>query len=337
MSPDQQTPTPGQPPQQPQPTDPSSRQPGSLQPGEYFTVRPGATPPVQPAAVSPGPPNAVEPMIPYNPNPVSPLPTGQFAAPPLQPQQLPQSPPPQQVAVPGYPTPQPAPSYASPQPPVQPQNQPPSFPAQPAAEPSTSPYDFFLNEPKQAKKPLLPLPPKPSGRFNLIMYIAAGVIVGIIILSVILGVANRNKGKNPSLTSIATTQQYIIYTSSSAASTLQSSDLAGFANTARDTTTTAQQQLITYLKQHGVSLNTKALSALKDTQTDNALAAAKSAGTYDASYTQIMQRLLQQYSQELDSAQRTAAGPNELKLISQDQDSVKLLQTMLASSSPQSN
>ncbi len=249
------------------------------------------------------PPQPQQPMIPYNPNPAA-IQPGQPAAQALQPlsQTLPAQPVPAQPAVYG-----------------------PTSHGQPNDD-STTPYDFFLNTPKEPKKKLLS---KPKTKFSKIVFIAIAAFMVLGIAAVAVSAVQASKNKAPELVVLAQSQQYIISTSDTAGKTLQSQNLINFAATAKSTTTSAQQQLIDYTIRRGIRVDVKSLTALTDNTSLQQLTAAQAAGTYDATYVSIMQAKLQSYAAKLEQMRSTSVSSSEQNILTKDLEAAKLLQTML--------
>jgi hypothetical protein len=205
----------------------------------------------------------------------------------------------------------------------------PSYPPAPST-PQPSDYSFITN-PAPPPKPGLSLPGN-SSVVRLIIALA-GLLVLIIIFAVIKS-ALSGSSNQPALLSVAQDQQEIIHLTTNVTQNSQgqlnvSTASQNFAATARLASTTAQQQLLAYMKTNHMKTSAKQLNLKQSAATDSQLSAAATSGTYDSTFKQIMQNELGVYKQDLSHAYDLTKGPKGRQLLNNDYNYAQLLLTQL--------
>jgi len=206
------------------------------------------------------------------------------------------------------------------------------FPPNSAPKEEANRYAFFMEAKPKSKTSLIPLPKKES-KFAWIIIGAITLFLILIVLAVISNIARSSQttGDAGTLTGIINQQQEIIRVNSLASNTVQSANLVNFVTTAIITTTSSQQELISYATQHGVKIDSGKLALYKASgQTDTVLASAQAASVYDTTFQRVMLDIITKYQASLQGLADKTTAPNEKAIITKDLDGAKLLQTMIA-------
>src|SRR5581483_10105352 len=98
-----------------------------------------------------------------------------------------------------------------------------------------------------------------------------------------------------------------------------------FASTTQITVTSAQQDLLAYLKSNHTKVSSKVLNHKISALVDSQLAAANTAGTYDQTFQQTLQNEVQTYLQDLQRAFQQTKGPKGSRLLANDYHYAQLL------------
>ncbi len=215
-------------------------------------------------------------------------------------------------------------------------------PIQPSGAPSgdgTPPPDYgFITQPPKPPRRSLGLPSLPSNGppFLRIAIVLGGLLV-LLILFVIIKSLLSGGGNTQALTTVAQDQQEMIHilTNGTTASTQQQAVLSSadqnFAATAQLSLTSAQNQLIVYLKNNGKKVSTKTLNLKVSPATDQQLTTAASNSTYDTTFRQVMQSKLTNYEAALKAAYKQTKGRKGRQLLSNEYNGAQLLLTQLNS------
>lgn len=126
------------------------------------------------------------------------------------------------------------------------------------------------------------------------------------------------------LVGIATDQHELLRISKLGTTNVDGEKLENFAYTASLSLNSSQKELLAYLNTAGATTDTEALAVGKNPKVDEALTAAESSNTYDATYTTIMQNSLVKYEANLSQAIQTAITPEE-KAVLEKQHATALL------------
>ena len=190
-------------------------------------------------------------------------------------------------------------------------------------QPSGSPYDFIVNPGVAPKRSRLPGGNSVLARSLLVL---GGILVLLVIFIVVKNLLLVDSTNTPLLVAAVSQQQELIHLSSKAVlePTIEPTT-KNFALTTQLTLTSQQQQLLAYLKGQGHKIAPKQLANQVSLATDQQLAAAASASTYDATFRQIMQTDLTTYKQTLQQAFAKTSGDAGRTLINKDYDSAQLL------------
>lgn len=215
-------------------------------------------------------------------------------------------------------------------------------PTAPAATASTSPpsppptnYDFFMS-------PTSSLPKKfnlPGGQsLPKRLLVIGGGLVALIIIIIVLSSLLGSSGNTTQLIAVVQDQNELVRVATEASSQQSAEQTTqNLAQSVQLSLTSAQQQLLTYMKSNGRKVGTAQLTATKDAKTDQELTAAEAASNFDPIFAQVMQTGLQSYAQDIKAAY-AAAGPKGKALLQTDYNGAQLLltQSKALTSSPQS-
>ncbi|MDB5182089.1 MAG: hypothetical protein JWP13_852 [Candidatus Saccharibacteria bacterium] len=202
------------------------------------------------------------------------------------------------------------------------------LPPQPPNQQEQGRYDFFMS-PEKPKKPGLLGSGGMSGK-NL-MIIVGAIVVVLMIVAVIVASLFGGKKEPLALLTVAQTQQELIRVAAEGSKATKSTTLQNFAVTTRVTLTSEQQAVLAQLKKQGVSPKTETLALAKNTKTDQALAAALAANTYDTTFASTMQTELDDYHAKLENASAAALTKAERTMLQKQISSAELLIKQLQS------
>jgi hypothetical protein len=172
-----------------------------------------------------------------------------------------------------------------------------------------------------------------------IAIILGGLLVLLILFVIIKGLLSGG-GNTAALTAVAQDQQEMIHiltngagTSGSQQQAVLSSDNQNFAATAQVSLTSAQSQLLTYMKNNGKKVSTKALSSGVSPSIDQQLTTAAGNSTYDSTFKGIMQTQLKNYETAINTAYKQTSGTKGRQLLIEEYNGAQLLLTQLNSPS----
>jgi hypothetical protein len=192
----------------------------------------------------------------------------------------------------------------------------PSNPYGPAApQPQPHEYEFIVNPGKPPRRSLNLLPTGAPPILRVIIAIG-GLLVLLILFLIIKGFLSGG-GNTDALTTVAQDQQQIIHLATNATQqTALSPDNLAFSETAQITMTSAQTQLVSYLRTNGHKVGVKTLSLKVSTNLDTELKTAAGNSTYNDTFKQTMRSQLNDYQQALREAYKQTSGPKGRKLLS---------------------
>jgi hypothetical protein len=202
----------------------------------------------------------------------------------------------------------------------------PNSPYQPVPPPQPHEYDFLVNSQKPPKRSLNLLPSNSSMPIR-IAVVVGGLLILIIVFSIIRSVLSGG-GNTPALTTVAQDQQEIIHLTQNATQGQQislSTTNQNFAVTADASLTSAQSQLLDYMKANGHKVKLKTLDLEISTTLDTQIKTAITNSTYDSTFKSIMQNQLSDYQQALRSAYQQTSGAKGRKLLSDQFNGAQLL------------
>ncbi len=191
-------------------------------------------------------------------------------------------------------------------------------------------YSFLMEPPQKPKKPLLPAASSGPVRW---LFVGGGLLALMIVFVIVKSLL----GGGSSLTGYATVvedQQELIHLAANASQEQDlSTDNHNFVATAQLSLSSAQDDLLQYMKKNHVKISTKQLSAKISKATDDQLDAAASAGTYNQALQDVMKTKLNAYSNDLKRTYQANKGKVGRALVSSDIDQAQLLINQVDSAS----
>lgn len=202
----------------------------------------------------------------------------------------------------------------------------------PEYQPEQSPYDFIMKpDTPQPKRPLAIDPSSKNGFLVKIGLIVGGVLVFMIIVTVGINLLTGGKTNTTDILSLVETQAELVRVTGSLSGPANDQTVKNIAMSANLTLVTQQQQTTALLATKGVKVSVKELLLKKDATTDTQLQAATQSNTFDSVFTQILQKKLGSYTDDLQTYYKNATDSNVKKLLQQDYAQAQLLKTQIPS------
>lgn len=232
------------------------------------------------------------------------------------------------------------------QPPLPPYTMPPGLDRQqPQAEnlpppppAPTTPYDFFLDQPKP-HAPASPL--SPGGRRygavlgnsqrNRFLLIAVASLTVIILLMLVITFLPKDPTAQQWF-AIAQRQQELVRICSQG-SKAKYQATRNFAITCQTGVTGNQRELLSYMKKAGFSYNEKELDLKQDTRVDTRLKSATASSTFDDAFREVVETQLTSYDRALTAQLASTSGPDGREVLTKNQRSTELLLQMVRNNS----
>ena len=167
-------------------------------------------------------------------------------------------------------------------------------------------YNFIM-DPTSPKVKKINLPT--NSLLGRVAVVAGGLTVLLIVFIILKSVLGGNGSNSAAMVSVAQQQQVLIHISTAAKQqpgisiATQNSSATIFA-----TMTSAQQDLITYLKTNHQKVSSNQLIQKESLSQDTTLTTAAAAGSYDATYSSTIQTSLSNYEQALKQAYAQTKG-----------------------------
>lgn len=194
-----------------------------------------------------------------------------------------------------------------------------------------NPYDFILAGPPKPKKKLIP---GGDGSFKQRIILVIGAAFGLmLILYVIFGLILGGSGST-GLVNIAQQQSEIIRISTAGSTQVRDAPTANFTQNVLLTTTSAQQQTISFLDKNGKKLKEKDLGLLKSSKTDQDLATAEQNGKYDSALLEVLVAQLKDYQASLSDNFKSSGSQKQKVLV---ESFYKQVTDLLANQPPAAN
>jgi hypothetical protein len=162
-------------------------------------------------------------------------------------------------------------------------------------QPASPDYNFIMNNAPK-KKGLFAIGSKPKRLLMVVAGVGLLIVVFGLIFSFIFG---SDSGNTDKLVSLAAEQTEIIRIAEIGEKQASTTDVKNFAGTVSISFTSAQEQLVNYLEKQGHKVQSKELSASKNTQTDTALTAAAQANRFDEVFSTTLQDAVTAYQTKL--------------------------------------
>lgn len=207
---------------------------------------------------------------------------------------------------------------------ITPTQPPASYGPQPPAPQEQNPYDFIVNPPAA---------PKPNPMANLSMpkrLLFVGAIAVIILLAFMLVSNLLSSGKRELGTfyaAVITEQQQLISLTETALNERKvGGQAANFATTTNLALSSAQKEVLGYLKTNRIKTDTKLALATTSPTAAQKLKAAEATGEYEAVFADIAATELKEYRTALDNAYVKTSGKVGRDLLKQQFETAGLLQ-----------
>lgn len=192
--------------------------------------------------------------------------------------------------------------------------------------PTGDPYEFIMNPAKPPKKPAVNL----GGQSTLqrVAIFGGGLVILIILVVIVAGlISSSGKAGTEDLVAVAQEQTELARVATDGTQNATSQATQNLAGNVSLSMTSANAQLLAYLKTTGQKVGTKTLTIKHTATTDTTLANAKTDSTYDTAFTTIIQADLASYTAELQKAFKANPGPKGKALLSSQYDAAQLLMT----------
>lgn len=179
-----------------------------------------------------------------------------------------------------------------------------------------------MNPQQAAKKPSL----LSGGSKIQRIAIVAGVLTLLLIIGIIFAsVIGGGGGNQAPMVTVAQEQTELIRIASQGTQYAVSQKTQNLANNVSVSLTSADNQLLTYLKSNHQKISTKTLALKRNTQTDTTLKNARTDSTFDSAFTDIVQKSLTSYLQSLKAAFDANPGPKGRTLLNTQYNDAQLL------------
>jgi predicted metalloprotease len=202
--------------------------------------------------------------------------------------------------------------------------------------PPSNNFDFIVNPPQKTKRSLLPSFGGNSFLPKIILIVggAVGLMIVLWVVAVIFGGGSVNVGN---ITGLVQTQQEIIRVSDTASESIFGQELRNSSATTRTTVISQQNQWTGILGEEGRKLSKEELALKQNAETDQRLETARTSGTFDETYAELLQELLVNYGNQLESAFNQSEGSDEKELLANDYQEVVLLLEQLTGEQAETN
>lgn len=200
-------------------------------------------------------------------------------------------------------------------------------PQQPYSPPPAAPtpsgpgqYDFIMQD-GQSPRYRQPL----NSRKQLLFIIGGALVVILLIWAILAMVLGGGGSSNQPYITLAQEQAEMVRISAAAKDESLSGSAKNFVQNSLAVLQTDQTELVGVLAKNGTKLGAKQLALKKSNTTDDALAAAKSSGTYQSTYISTMQQQLQTYQTDVQKTYQAAASATDKALLKKYYDNSTLL------------
>ena len=206
----------------------------------------------------------------------------------------------------------------------------------PPQQPGIHPDYSFIMSPEPQKKPLSVSGLGGNSLLMRVALVAGGFTVFLIIFAVTASLFSGSKGYVVPFTTVIAEQQELLHIVSTATSSTNSQANLSASNTNTATTIqlaigSSQSQLLAYLKTNAKKVTTVQLNSKVSATTDQALANAITAGTYDSTFDSVIASQLNSYMLSLKAAYAKAPGAKGRAMLKSDYDQAQLLLTQVSS------
>lgn len=189
--------------------------------------------------------------------------------------------------------------------------------------PPANNYDFITNPAPVPKRSVV----NGSSTLARVVVVLVGLLVLIILFVGAKNILSADGGSSVALAKVANRQQTIIIRTTEALDGTQalSSNSAAVVVTTQVSLTSAQSQLLAYLKTQNQKVTKNQLIDPGASAITAQLTAATTAGTYDATLQQVLKNLLLDYQSTLKQAYEKTSSARGRELLQKDYDGATLL------------
>ena len=198
------------------------------------------------------------------------------------------------------------------------------YPQQPNPTPSNpNDYDFIVNPTAAPRRSLL----VGTSVTSRLLIALAGFFMLLILFVGAKNILTSGSGNSAALIKVVNQQQELITITKAATNGSQplSSSSSAVAITTQVSLTSAQSQLLAYLKTNGQKVSKDQLVYVGGSAITAQLAAATSAGTYDLTLQQVLRNQLVDYQSSLKQAYGKTTGSRGRELLQQEYDGATIL------------
>lgn len=200
-------------------------------------------------------------------------------------------------------------------------------PTPPPGSPEHDPYAFILNPQKPSRPPVKLLPSGDSTLQRAAIF-GGGLVVLLIVFAIIMSfVSQAGHAGTQDIIAVAQEQTELARIATAATGNATSLAAQNLAANLQISMTSAQGQTSDYLKAIGHKVSAKTLQLKASKTTDTTLSNAKDAGTYDSTFTSLVQTELATYEQSLRTAYSKKPGPKGEAMLNAQYAAAKLLDT----------
>lgn len=187
---------------------------------------------------------------------------------------------------------------------------------------SNNPYEFILN-PSQSPKKRFGFG---GGNFAMTLaLIVGGAFIFMIIVALALNSMSPKTVSTADLISVTQTEEELIRVSEKGAAGATQQTTKNLAATIQFTMLTQQNRTLNFLAKNGTEVGPKDLKLKQNAITDQQLASAKTTSTFDITFSEIMQKELENYANTIKQLHSKATSKTERDLMGEYYEQAQLL------------
>lgn len=174
-------------------------------------------------------------------------------------------------------------------------------PQQQTPPPQNSEYDFILNAAEPKKQIPLPIG-NPNSTFQRALLVGGAAILFIILALIVMSFLKSDGGRRDSLLRVSQLQQEIIRVTEKNSANIASQNVKNVAVNTYVGIGSSQRQLNGTMALEKITFKEKELLIADSSAADTKLEAAKAAGTFDATFLEIMKQYINMYKSALTTS-----------------------------------
>lgn len=183
-------------------------------------------------------------------------------------------------------------------------------------------YNFIDNSSSNQPANLSPARDK---KHRIIMVAIGAAILLIVVIVVLVIFSTLGSKDKTNLLKVAAAQQEVIDITKTGQPDIRDAKLAQLSTNANAVVTSQNQALQTYMGKIGLKKVSKDIAAIQDSSYKNTLKDAKTKGTFDAQFTEILSQRVDKYKTNLKSAYAATTNANLKKQLSDDFSAMNIL------------